>query len=58
MTATTNAENLLQCKIIFSLIADHIPAFASYPNIKIYVSKFQADCVTMFCVIECFHLDS
>ena len=32
MTATTNAENLRQNKIEFFLIAEHILALASYPN--------------------------
>ena len=32
MTATTNAKNLRLCKITFSLIADHILAFASHNN--------------------------
>ena len=32
MTATTNAENLRQYKIRFSLIAEQILAFASSPN--------------------------
>ena len=32
MTATTNAENLRQYKIRFSLIAKQILAFASHPN--------------------------
>ena len=33
MTATTNAENLRQYKIRFSLIAEQILPFASHPNI-------------------------
>ena len=33
MTATTNAENLRQYKIRFSLIAEQILVFASHPNI-------------------------
>ena len=33
MTATTNAENLPQYKIRFSLIAEQILVFASHPNI-------------------------
>ena len=33
MSATTNAENLQQYKIRFSLIAEQILAFASHPNI-------------------------
>ena len=61
MTATTNAENLPQYKIRFSLIAEQILVFASHPNIVRevkYVSKFQAYCVMMLYVIENFHLDS
>ena len=33
MTATTNAENLRQYNIRFSLIVEQILAFASHPNI-------------------------
>ena len=33
MTATTNAENLRQYKIGFSLIAEQALAFASHPSI-------------------------
>ena len=32
MTATTNAENLRQYKITFSLIVEQILAFTSHPN--------------------------
>ena len=32
MTAPTNAENLGQCKIRFSLIVEQMLAFASSPN--------------------------
>ena len=61
MTARTNAENLRQYKTGFSLFAEQILAFASHPNMvkksKESISKFQANCVTMFYVIEYFHLD-
>ena len=54
-------QTLRQYKIRFSLIAGQILAFASHPNmvreVKKYVSKFQANCVTRFHVIEHFHLD-
>ena len=62
MTTTTNAENLRQYKIRFSLIGEQILAFASHLNIvrevKKSVPKFQENWVTMFYVIENFHLDS
>ena len=48
--------------IKFSLIAEQILPFASNPNmfreVKKSASKFQANCVTMFYVIEYFHLGS
>ena len=47
MTATSNAKNLRQRKIRFSLIVEQILAFALHPNlareIKIIASKFQAN---------------
>ena len=62
MTTTTNAENLRQYKIRFFLIAEQILVFASHPDIvrevNIFVSKFQAYYLTMFYVIENFHLES
>ena len=51
MTTTTNAENLRQYKIRFSLITKH------GKRSKKPVSKFQTNCLTMFYVIEYFHLD-
>ena len=45
MTATTNAENLRQNRVIFFLIAEQVLAFASHPDVVREVSKFQANCV-------------
>ena len=62
MTASTNAENLRQYKIRFSLISEQLLAFASSPNmvreVKKSVTKFETYCMTMFYVIEYSHLDN
>ena len=62
MTTTTNAKNLRQYKIRFFLTAEQILVFASHLNIvrevNIFVSKFQPYYLTMFYVVENFHLDS
>ena len=41
MTATTNAENLRQCKIGFSLIVEKILAFVFGPDMVREVKNFQ-----------------
>ena len=58
MKATTNAENLRQYKIRFSLIAEQILAFASKHNMARKVKNLLPNSVTMRYVIEYFNLDS
>ena len=56
MTTTTNAENLQQYKIRFSLIVEQILAFPSSSclvrKVKSLPPKFQTNCITMSYVID------
>ena len=62
MTATTNAENLRQYKIRFSLTVEQILLFASAPNmvreVKNLPPHLKKNCVTVFYVTEYSRLDS